>query len=96
MYKLRATIYYKNTLDKLVQDNKTLKKRLFVALAKLAENPKHPSLHSHKVNTAAYGTKWSSSITGDIRIIWDYDSQNRLIILLLDVGGHSGAHKVYK
>ncbi len=30
------------------------------------------------------GQRWSSSVTGDIRIIWDYDNENRLIILLLE------------
>lgn len=96
MYKLRVASSYKSTFDKLVRDDKALKKRVMVALGKLAENPKNPSLRSHKVNTLAYGQRWSSSVTGDIRIIWDYDSENRLIILLLDIGGHSGTHKVYK
>jgi len=96
MYKLRVTSSYKNTFDKLARNDETLKKRVMVTLLKLAENPKHPSLHSHKVNTIAYGQRWSSSVTGDIRIIWDYDTEDRLIILLLDIGGHSGTHKVYK
>lgn len=96
MYKLRVTSSYKNTFKKLIRDDGVLKKRVVIVLLKLAENPKHPSLYSHKVNTIAYGQRWSSSVTGDIRIIWDYDSENRLIILLLDIGGHSGTHKVYK
>jgi mRNA-degrading endonuclease YafQ of YafQ-DinJ toxin-antitoxin module len=96
MYKFRVAFSYKNTFDEIVRNNETLKKRVMVALGKLAENPKHSSLHSHKVNTLAYGQRWSSSATGDIRIIWDYDNENRLIILLLDIGSHSGTHKVYK
>lgn len=96
MYKLRVAPSYTKTFERLIQDNEALKKRVMIALLKLAENPKHPSLHSHKVNTLAYGQRWSSSVTGDIRIIWDYDSENKLIILLLDIGGHSGTHKVYK
>ena len=96
MYKLRVTLSYKNTFDKIVRNDEALKKRVMIVLNKLAENPKHPSLHSHKVDTLAYGQRWSSSVTGDIRIIWDYDSEIRLFILLLDIGGHSGTHKVYK
>lgn len=96
MYKLRATLSYKNTFNKLAQNDEALKKRVMVSLFKLVKNPKHPSLHSHKVGTVLYGQRWSSSVTGDIRIIWDYDSETRLIILLLDIGGHSGTHKVYK
>jgi mRNA-degrading endonuclease YafQ of YafQ-DinJ toxin-antitoxin module len=63
----------------------------------LAEDPEHPTLKTHKVNAIiAKSQLYSSSITGDIRIIWDYNNGNINIIDLLDIGGHSGKDKVYK
>lgn len=96
MFLLNFTVTFNSHRAKVVGNNEELNKKLKNTLQKLALNPTNPSLHSHKVDTLAYGQRWSSSVTGDIRIIWDYDSENRLIILLLDIGGHSGTHKVYK
>lgn len=96
MFLLSFTATFNSHREKVVGNNESLNKRLKISLKKLALNPTHPALHSHKVNTLAYGQRWSSSVTGDIRIIWDYDGGNRLIILLLDIGSHSGTHKVYK
>ena len=96
MYILRGTRSYENSFHKLVSDNESLKKRVMVALQKLSLHPAHPSLNSHKVNTPDHGIRWSSRVTGDMRIIWDYDKEERLVILLLDIGSHSGGHKVYK
>lgn len=96
MFLLNFTVTFISHREKVFGNNAVLNKRLKTTLIKLALNPTHPSLHSHKVTTSAHGQRWSSSVTGDIRIIWDYDSKNRLIILLLDIGSHSGTHKVYK
>ena len=59
-------------------------------------DPFYPSLKSHKVNTRNFGQKWSSWITGDLRIIWDFDEVTKQIILLFAVTKHSGSHKEYK
>jgi mRNA-degrading endonuclease YafQ of YafQ-DinJ toxin-antitoxin module len=96
MFILIITEPFKNSQIKVVGDDQQLKKRLKTTLQKLSMNPAHSSLNSHKVNTPNHGERWSSWVTGDIRIIWDYDKEKRLVILLLDIGGHSGAHKVYK
>lgn len=96
MFTLIATEPFKKTAEKIVGNDEILKKRLKTTLQKLALNPLHPSLQSHKVNTQDYGIRWSSWVTGDIRIIWDYDSEQRLVIIILDIGSHSGAQKVYK
>ena len=96
MFTLIITEPFKNSQAKVVGNDEQLKKRLKTTLQKLAMNPIHPSLKSHKVNTPNHGERWSSWITGDIRVIWDYDKKERLLILLLDIGGHSGTHKVYK
>ncbi len=96
MYDLIPTASFQHSLKSILKDNKTLKIRINKTLQLLSSNPNYPSLKSHKVNTKNYGQRWSSWVTGDMRIIWDYDNANRLVILLLDIGSHSGKHKVYK
>lgn len=96
MFILRLTTTFISSKEKVVKTNQILNKRLKITLQKLTVDPTHSSLKSHKVNTPDYGIRWSSWITGDLRIIWDYDDNQRLIIILLAIGGHSGTHKVYK
>ena len=96
MFTFIATDPFKEKRAGIVENNEQLKKRLKTTLYKLASNPLHPSLKSHKVNTPKHGAQWSSRITGDIRVIWKYGTSERLIIILLDIGGHSGSRKVYK
>ena len=96
MFTLKITETFASTCEKIAADNDALNKRIKVTLQKLALNPAHPSLQSHKVNTRNYGIRWSSWVTGDLRIIWDYDGEQRLVIIVLDIGTHSGAEKVYK
>lgn len=96
MYTLQILDSFKKHEILLIKKDRTLEKRINKTLTFLQEDPLYPSLKSHKVNTPDYGLGWSSRVTGDIRIIWDYDSSERLLIILLDIGGHSGSQKVYK
>lgn len=96
MFTLRFIATFSASREKVLGNDEIANKRLKTALQKLAINPAHPSLNSHKVNTPNYGVRWSSWVTGDIRIIWDYDTEERLVILLLDIGKHTGTHKAYK
>jgi len=96
MFLLKFTATFISHREKVIGTNEVVNKRLRASLQKLALNPHHSSLKTHKANTKNYGEKWSSWTTGDIRIIWDYDTENRLVIILLDIGKHSGTHKVYK
>ncbi len=57
MFLLNFTVTFNSHREKLVSNNEVLNKRLKTALQKLALNPIHPSLHSHKVNTSAYGQR---------------------------------------
>ena len=41
------------------------------------------------------GKVYSSFISGDIRIIWEF-SNGSLHILVLNIGGHSGTNNVYR
>lgn len=73
-----------------------LKKKVVKSLKLLAENPRYPSLHSHKVLTKHFGEKWSSKLTGNLRVIWDYNQDKELTILVLTLGSHTGKHKIYQ
>lgn len=96
MFTLIFTENFDETYKQVVKGNKQAEKRVKKTLHLLAQNPQHPSLKTHRATTRNYGEKWSSWTTGDIRIIWDYDTNERLVIFLLDIGKHSGTHKVYK
>ena len=96
MFTLIFTKPFDKSYKSIIKENKEIAKKARKALLLLEQDPFYPSLKTHRVNTKNYGEKWSSWATGDIRIIWDYDTENRLVIILLDIGKHSGVHKVYK
>lgn len=96
MYTLRFYKDYWQKYETLTKRDELLKKRIKKALNLLATNPSHQSLRSHRVESMRFGIRWSSRITGDLRVIWDFDANDRLIILILTVGGHSGKGKVYR
>jgi mRNA-degrading endonuclease YafQ of YafQ-DinJ toxin-antitoxin module len=94
-----SLVFSKLFLSKIQRLSKTslkLTKKIDKVLQLLEIDPKNPSLHSHQVNAKNFGRAWSSSITGDIRIIWSYDQYNKLVILILTIGSHSGGDKVYR
>jgi len=96
MYKIKFAPTFGKSLSKITKRDVFLQEKVRKALKFLENDPKYPSLHSHKVQTLNLGERWSSWVTGDIRLIWDFDEDNNLIILVLDIGGHSGSGKVYK
>lgn len=82
-------------IKKLRRRNPLLKEKIEDALDLLASNPFHPMLQSHKANTRKHGKRWSSHVSGDIRIIWDFSETMDITIDVLDIGGHSGSRGVY-
>lgn len=96
MYKFRFANTFAPSYEALVKNNKELEKRTEKALRLLKNDPVYPSLKSHKVETKNFGERWSSWITSDLRIIWDFDEEEQLVILLLVIAKHSGSHKQYK
>lgn len=95
MYVLRFATSFPPAYKKVIKGNVENEKRVKKALKLMRADPMYPSLKTHKANTKNYGEKWSSWVTGDIRIVWDYDSEERLVIILLDIGKHSDTYKVY-
>lgn len=96
MYTLRFLQSWENSYSSIIEGNQILEKRTAKALMLLMNDPFYPSLQSHKVNTRNFGEKWSSFITGDLRIIWDFDEIEKQIILLFAITKHSGSHREYK
>jgi mRNA-degrading endonuclease YafQ of YafQ-DinJ toxin-antitoxin module len=97
MYVLSPAKNFLRKAKKLIAKNNSLKVSLENALSALEENPRDKKLKSHKVVAAYDGkTAFSSSVTGDIRIIWRYQEDAVYVLDLLDIGGHSGNQKVYK
>ena len=95
-FELQLTPEFIADYQKMVKKDKSLIKKFTKALELLSSNPYHNSLRSHKVDTIDNNNVWSSSVTGDIRVIWIYDTNQKMVIVLLESGTHSGANKVYK
>lgn len=96
MYELHFASTFAPSYKALIKNNQEFEKRTEKALRLLKNYPFYPSLKSHKVNTRNFGEKWSSFITGDLRIIWDFDEVEKQIILLFAIAKHSGFHREYK
>jgi mRNA-degrading endonuclease YafQ of YafQ-DinJ toxin-antitoxin module len=96
MYKIKFAPTFGKSLSKITKRDIPLQEKVRKILKLLESDPKYPSLNSHKVETRLFGERWSSRVTGDIRLIWDFDEDDNVIILVLDIGGHSGSSKVYK
>lgn len=96
MYELYFSKHFNKKYKHITHKNELLKKYLHKALKLLKYDPQYPSLRTHKVDSRLHGERYSSWVTGDMRIIWDYDENDTIILILLDLGSHTGKHKVYK
>lgn len=94
-YHLEFTKKVAKKYKKLTTKNIQLQEKIHETLKVLVDDPFHSRLKTHKVQITNYGIVYSSSITKDIRIIWDFE-KDKITIILLDIGGHSGGKGVYK
>lgn len=94
-YEIEFTKKFIRKYKKLTTNNHELKQAVQQVLDKLIENPKDVKLGTHKVSTSQFGLVFSSTVTKDTRIIWEF-SNNKIVIVVLDIGGHSGKRGVYK
>jgi mRNA-degrading endonuclease YafQ of YafQ-DinJ toxin-antitoxin module len=94
---LVANEYFKKKVKKLLKADIQIKPTFQKVIEILEKNPFSPSLKTHKVISKNYGEAYSTRLTGDLRIIWQFGDKNDevRILNLLDVGGHSGTNKVY-
>lgn len=94
-YHLEFTKKAARKYNKLTAKNIPLQEKVQEILKILVENPFHLKLKTHKVQITNYDIVYSSRITQDIRIIWDLEKE-KITIVLLDIGRHSGSKGVYK
>ena len=64
-------------------------KRAIIKEARFKENPLHPSLRLHELH-GVLKNKWSISITGNYRIIFERQKNGDILFLSI------GSHDVYK
>ncbi len=95
MFHLNRTCKFIKKAKKLIKGNPTLKSKIRNTFNLLCKNPFYPSLKSHKVKDKNANPAFSSRVTGDIRIIWNYQDGKANIIDIIDIGGHEGKNKVY-
>jgi mRNA-degrading endonuclease YafQ of YafQ-DinJ toxin-antitoxin module len=96
MYQLAPSKYFLKKSQKFIKNNQRHQQKLEHTLKTLTESPFSLSLKTHRVSHKIAGKAFSSWVTGDIRTIWDFAQDGRKIILLIDLGGHSGKDKVYR
>ncbi|MBU1200301.1 type II toxin-antitoxin system mRNA interferase toxin, RelE/StbE family [Patescibacteria group bacterium] len=77
---------FSKNFKKRIKLNSRLVKRFQNRIHLFAENSKHPTLKDHQLSRTKKRLR-SFSITGDIRIVYQQISKNK--ILLLDIGSHN-------
>ncbi|MEI6221375.1 MAG: hypothetical protein WCP97_01280 [bacterium] len=92
LYTIRQSGSFKKKLKKIVRKDIRIKEVLLSKIQLLRLNPKDKILRSHKVTSSKFGEVFSSYITGNIRLIWKYDENDRIVLCLLDIGGHDDVY----
>jgi len=95
MYKVKLSEKFRRKYKQLIKNNLKLQEKINSTFEKLKEDPFQKSLRTHKVHFSQLGEVFSSRVTGDLRVLWLMQS-DICILLLLDIGGHSGKTGVYK
>jgi len=72
-------------LEKIQQKDRKLANRIEKQIALFEENPKHPSLRTHKLS-GTMGNMWSISITISIRMVYVFLDQSSVIFV--KIGTH--------
>ena len=94
-YVYRKTRNFERKYVAYCKKNMKLQKKIDSVLIQLSINPHDVTLRTHKVVTKRYRDVWSTRVTGDLRIIWKVENGIMRLLILLDLGGHSGSKKVY-
>ena len=81
---------------KLVKKDHILRVRIYKTTDLLRIDPFAKTLKTHKVTYIDGAPRYSSRVTGNLRIIWDFQDGEMHIIDLIDIGGHSGGSKIYQ
>ncbi len=95
MYRIKQSKSFSKSLKKLVRLHRIDIDQINYIFFLLAKDPFTRSLKTHKVNSKKHGVQYSSRVDGDLRLVWNFDNDNNLVIIIADIGGHSGSSKVY-
>ncbi len=87
-YQIGTAGSFDSAYNKLVKNNKQLVKKFDKAKDQLSIDPFYPSLNTHKIYLSNGNFYYSSWVTGNIRIFWQFNEENKLVILLYETGGH--------
>lgn len=90
MIKIEHTGKYVQLLDNLCLDNSPLKEEINKRISWFQKNPNDTRLGNHALIKRMIG-KWAFSITGDIRIVYEWLGETT--VRFLAIGGHK---KVYQ
>jgi mRNA-degrading endonuclease YafQ of YafQ-DinJ toxin-antitoxin module len=93
-YDLEFTTKADRMLAKYIKNNPVLAKKFRSTFEKLTEEQFSPTLGTHKIFSKDFGMAYSTRVTGDLRIIWNY-RKNQITILIYTIGSHSGKKAVY-
>jgi len=81
---------FRKAFKKRVEGKPTLENRVFEVLGRLAEDPFHPLLKSHKLSGPLEGL-WACWVEYDCRIVFTFGKGpkgNDELIILVDIGKH--------
>lgn len=95
-YTLLYKSFFVRRLQQLVGENRSLRLRVEKTLQTLAINPFHSGLHTHKVLDRHGGPSYAFRVTGDLRILWEFNGEQAHVLDILNIGGHEGSKKVYR
>lgn len=95
VYQLIPTKKYIRKVSKFIKGNFELGLKITQVSRLISEDPFNQRLATHKVILSSYGLVYSSRVTKDLRIIWYFNEESQIEIILIDVGGHTGSKAVY-
>jgi len=81
MWQLAWTATFSRRCRKLLPRNPSLERALSTALARLADDPHHPSLRLHRLHGDLEGL-WAVRVTYSVRLVIDLDESTHEITLL--------------
>lgn len=94
MYDIYFSVHFKKKYRKLVRGDNALKRRIVRSFDIMRGDPFYVSLRTHKINSSVHGTMYSSRVTSDIRILWDFSKDNNIAyIVAVDIGGHDVVYR---
>jgi mRNA interferase YafQ len=90
MRKLTWDASFRRAFKRYTRNNPSRQERLFSVLERLAEDPSHPSLKTHKLSGQLEGL-WACSVEYDARVVFAFEPDPDTggdMIVLIDLGTH--------